>query len=70
MTIDTIRCSDITETDTRSVTWWTSADRRRELDMTGSTAAEALAELMGQCTDDEQRTSILSGTMALAAAQQ
>jgi hypothetical protein len=67
MVINTIRCSDIATIDARPVTWWTSADGRRELDMTGSTASEALAELLSQCTDDEQRASIMSGAMYLDA---
>lgn len=48
------------------VTYWTSADGRGSFDMSGLTAAAALRELLGQCSNDEQREGILSGSFDIA----
>jgi hypothetical protein len=62
------------ETEMKKI-YWTSEDGQSSLDM-GSVsdyssiskegiAAEALAELVGQCTDDEQVAGILAGNIAI-----
>jgi hypothetical protein len=62
-TTDSITVRDITDTDTRPAGSWTSADGQGQMDMTGSTLAEARATLLGQCADDEQREGILAGSL-------
>lgn len=59
----TITASDIKADDTRPAGWWTSEDGQGSLDMTGATLAEAVATLLGQCADDEQRANILAGSI-------
>lgn len=63
--IDTIRCSDITDTDAREAGWWTSEDGQREIDMTGATLSEAVREMVDQCGSDEERAAILAGTIQI-----
>lgn len=48
------------------VTFWHSADGQSSIDMTVATAAEAVADLLAQCSTDEQRASILAGSFDLA----
>ena len=48
------------------VTFWVSADGQGSIDMTGATAAEALAELLAQCGEDDQRDAILAGAFQVA----
>jgi len=45
------------------VGWWTSADRSGCLDMVGATVAEAVAELLDQCADTQQRAAVFAGTI-------
>lgn len=46
------------------VGWWTSADRSGCLDMVGATVAEAVAEILAQCGDDEEeRADVYAGTL-------
>lgn len=40
---------------------WQSADGQREIDMSGMSPADALAELLNQCTDDEEEASVMAG---------
>ena len=51
---------------TAIVTYWISADGQGSYDMYGMTAADALAELLGQCGEDDQRDGILAGSFILA----
>lgn len=48
------------------VGYWYSADGQGFIDMTGATAAEAVAELLGQCGTGEERAVILAGRFVLA----
>ena len=46
------------------VGWWTSADGSGCLDMSGATVAEAVAEILAQCGDDEEeRAEVYAGTL-------
>ena len=66
-TPETIPARDIDPTDGRPAGWWAPADGQGEMDMTGCTVAEALAEMLGQCADDEQREGLLSGSLQVLA---
>lgn len=44
---------------------WRSADALTVIDMSGSSAPEAIAELLEQCRTSEQRDSILDGSLEL-----
>ena len=46
--------------------WWTSADGQQSMDMGDDTEEQALATLLDQCTDDEDRRDIRSGTFGWA----
>ena len=49
------------------VGWWTSADGSGQLDMTGATVAEAVAEMAAQCGgDDDQLADLMAGTIEVA----
>ena len=65
--MDRIAVADITDTDTRPAGWWTSADGQGQIDMTGTMLAEAKAELLAQCANDEQRAGILAGYLQVLA---
>ena len=41
--------------------WWISADGW--YDMHGATVAEAVAELLAQCADDDDRAGVYAGTL-------
>jgi len=45
------------------VGWWTSADGSGCLDMVGATVAEAVAEMLAQCADDDDRAGVYAGTL-------
>jgi hypothetical protein len=44
------------------VTLWRSADGQSTIDMSGATAAEAVAELLAQCGSEDERAGILAGS--------
>lgn len=46
--------------------YWTSADGAGCLDMAGATVAEAVAELLAQCSSEADRRDLLSGTIEIA----
>jgi hypothetical protein len=49
------------------VGWWTSADGSGQLDMTGLTVEQAIAELLEMvCSNDEDRAAIMAGTIEVA----
>ena len=52
--------------DSRNAGFWYSADGQSSIDMTGATAAEAVSELLAQCTTDAQRADILAGEIEVA----
>ena len=52
---------------TAAAGWWTSADGSGQLDMTGATVAEAVAEMAAQCGgDDDQLADLMAGTIEVA----
>lgn len=59
-----ILVANILDTDTRPAGWWT--DGQGHLDMRGDTLAEAKAELLAQCTSDDQRAQVLAGSIEVA----
>lgn len=60
---DQIPVRDIADTDTRGAGWWISADGQGQMDMTGTSLAEARRQMIDQCADDEQREAILAGSL-------
>lgn len=56
-----------TTTETPAV-FWLSADGQNEIDMSGHTEAEALAELLEQCGTEAERAAILAGSFTSDAA--
>lgn len=60
-----IPCTDIETGDERAAFHWLSDDGRRSIDMSGATAADAIAELLAQCGTDEQRAAILRGSLVV-----
>lgn len=63
----TIPASTASTASTATVSFWRSADGQSAIDMSGATAAEALAELLGQCATDEERAGILAGSFVVVA---
>lgn len=52
---------------TAAAGWWTSADGSGQLDMTGLTVEETVAELLKMvCSNDEDRAAIMAGTIEVA----
>lgn len=49
------------------VSWWISEDGQGQINMTGTTAAQAVRELLSQCSSSEERAGILAGTFDLLA---
>jgi len=45
------------------VGWWTSVDGSGCLDMTGATVVQAVAELLAQCADDDERAAVYAGSL-------
>jgi len=64
MSTDTISAATAA-TSTQAVAYWVGPDGS-DLDMTGMSAAEALAELLAQCGTGEERAAILAGRFQLA----
>lgn len=64
MNTDTISTADAA-TSNQAVTYWIGSDGS-DLDMSGMTASEALAELLSQCGTDDERAAILAGRFQLA----
>lgn len=64
-----IKCSEIDVECLHSVlpnvSRWRSADGQNAVDVSGSSAPEALSELLEQCRTPEQRQSILAGSLEL-----
>jgi hypothetical protein len=48
------------------VGWWTSADGSGQLDMTGATVEQAVAEMAAQCADDDQLADLMAGNIEVA----
>ena len=51
---------------TAAAGWWTSADGSGQLDMTGATVEQAVAEMAAQCADDDQLADLMAGTIEVA----
>ena len=62
----TVPANAIAADDPRPAGSWIAADWQSELDMRGATLGEALGELLEECGSDEERASILAGSIELA----
>ena len=61
----TIPATDAADS-TDIVTFWVSGDGQGSLDMSGMTAADALAELLAQCSDADDAAGVMAGCFDLA----